>query len=78
MDATCMEQHQNAQLKRLKPIHNQGLRIAIGAFCINKTENLLSESEMSDLNHRRMIKAAFTAVRISSRPEHPMRTLGEE
>jgi hypothetical protein len=29
---------------------------------------------MSDLNHRGMIKAAIMAIRISSRPEHPMRT----
>jgi hypothetical protein len=58
----------------MEPIHNQGLLIAIGAFCINKTENVLCEAGMSDLNHRKMIKAAITAVRISSRPEHPMRT----
>jgi hypothetical protein len=63
-----------AQLKRLEPINNQGLRIAIGAFCINKTENLLCEAGMLDFNHRRMIKTATTAVRISSMPEHPMRT----
>jgi hypothetical protein len=63
----------NEQLKKLKPIHNQGLRIAIGAFCINKTENLLGEAAMMALNHRRMINAAFKTVRISSRPEHPMR-----
>jgi hypothetical protein len=35
-----------AQLKRLEHINNQGLRIAIGAFCINKTENLLCEAGM--------------------------------
>jgi hypothetical protein len=64
----------NAQLKKLKPIHNQGLRIAIGAFCINKIKNLLCEAAMMALNHKRMIKGAFTTVRISSRPEHPMRT----
>jgi hypothetical protein len=29
---------------------------------------------MSDFNHRKMMKAAITAVRISFRPEHPMRT----
>jgi hypothetical protein len=34
----------------------------------------MCEAGMLDLNHRRMIKAAITAVRISSRPEHPIRT----
>jgi hypothetical protein len=60
----------HAQLKRLEPIHNQGLRCAIGAFCINKIENLLCEGGWSNLNHRRMIKAAITAIRLSSRPEY--------
>jgi hypothetical protein len=73
MDATCMAA-QNAQLKKLEPIHNQGLQIAIGALCINKTENLLCKAGISDLNHRLMIKAAITALKISSRTEHPMRT----
>jgi hypothetical protein len=39
-------------------LHNQGLRFAIGAFCIN----------------RKPAVTAITAVRISSRPEHLMRT----
>jgi hypothetical protein len=33
----------------------------------------MCEAEMSDLNHRRMIQAAFRAVRIPSRPRHPIR-----
>jgi hypothetical protein len=53
----------NAQLKRLETINNKGLRIAIGALCINKPENLLCKAGMLDLNHWRMIKAAITAVR---------------
>jgi hypothetical protein len=31
----------DGQLKRLEPMHNKGLNIAIRAFCVCKTENLL-------------------------------------
>jgi hypothetical protein len=34
----------NAQLKRLEPVHNKGLRIELGAFCVCKTENVMCES----------------------------------
>jgi hypothetical protein len=31
------------QLKRLEPVHNKGLRIAIEAFCVCRAENILCE-----------------------------------
>jgi hypothetical protein len=37
------------QLKKLDPIHNKGLRIALGAFYINRTQNLLIEAGKSTL-----------------------------
>jgi hypothetical protein len=35
----------DGQLKRLEPVQNKGLRIAIGAFCVCRTENILCESK---------------------------------
>jgi hypothetical protein len=60
------------QLKKLDPIHNKGLRIALGAFCINQTQNLLIEAEESTLQQRREIKTANMAVKITTKPEHPI------
>jgi hypothetical protein len=52
-----------AQLKRLESIHNQGFRIAIGVFCINKTWKLAVRTGNVGLElYSRMIKAAITAV----------------
>jgi hypothetical protein len=31
----------NAQLKRLEPVHNKGLKIALGAFCVCRIENIV-------------------------------------
>jgi hypothetical protein len=53
------------QLQRLDPIHNQGLRIAFGAFCICKTNNLLCEAGMANLSSKRAFKAATTAIRVA-------------
>jgi hypothetical protein len=61
------------QLQRLDPIHNQGLRIAVGAFCICSTKNLLCEAEMENLSIKRALKAATTAIKMAARLEHPMK-----
>jgi hypothetical protein len=34
----------NTYLKRLEPVHNKGLRIALGAFCVCRTENIMCVS----------------------------------
>jgi hypothetical protein len=57
-------------LKKLDPIHNKGLRIALGAFCINRTQNLLIEAGESTLQQRREIKTANMAVKIATKPEY--------
>jgi hypothetical protein len=46
----------NAQLKRLEPVHNKGLRIALGAFCVCRTENIMHESRFESLAERRKRK----------------------
>jgi hypothetical protein len=38
----------DGKLKWLEPIHNRGLRIAFGAFCVCKTKNILCESGYED------------------------------
>jgi hypothetical protein len=45
-----------AQLRRLEPMHNNGLRIAIGACCVCKTETILCVSGFENLAERRRRK----------------------
>jgi hypothetical protein len=61
------------QLHRLVFIHNYGLRIVVGAFCICRMRNLLCEAGMANLSSRRALKAATTSIRIVARLEHPMK-----
>jgi hypothetical protein len=60
------------QLKKLDPTHNNGLRIALGTFCINRTRNLLTEAGDANLQQRREIKIANMVVKKMANPEHPM------
>jgi hypothetical protein len=46
----------NAQLKRLEPVHNKGLRIALGAFCVCRTENIMCESGFESLAEKEKAK----------------------
>jgi hypothetical protein len=39
----------DVQLKQIEPVHNKRLRIAIGAFCVCRTENILCESGFESL-----------------------------
>jgi hypothetical protein len=66
------------QLQRLDSIHNQGLRIAVGVFCICRTKNILCEAGMANLSSRRALKAATTAIRIAARLELSMKQALED
>jgi hypothetical protein len=55
------------QLKKLDLQHYKGLRVAMGAFCINRTQNLLIEAGGSTLQQRREIKTANMAVKIKTK-----------
>jgi hypothetical protein len=46
----------NAQLKRLEPVHNKGLRIALGAFSVCRTENIMCESGFESLAEKEKAK----------------------
>jgi hypothetical protein len=58
--------------KKLNPIHNKGLRIALEEFCINRTQSFLFGAGESTLQQRREIKSANMAVKITAKPEHPI------
>jgi hypothetical protein len=60
------------QLKKLDSTHNNGLRIALGAFCINRTQNLLIEAGEATLQQSREIKIANMVVEKMVKPEHPI------
>jgi hypothetical protein len=50
------------QLKRLEPVYNKGLRIAIGAFSVCRTVNILCESDFESLAERTRRKTINTAI----------------
>jgi len=60
-------------LKKLEPLHNQGIRLALGAFRSSRVENLLCEAGMTSLEHRRKLLTTQTAIKISANPNHPLR-----
>jgi hypothetical protein len=63
----------NAQLKRLEPIHNKGLRIALGAFCVCRTENIMCESGLESLAERRKRKIINTGIHVAENSSHPVK-----
>jgi hypothetical protein len=60
----------NAQLKRLEQVHNKGLRIALGAFCVFRTENIMCESGFESLAERRKRKIINTAIHVAENSSH--------
>jgi hypothetical protein len=62
-------------LKRLKPIHNKGLRIALGAFCVFKTTYMLCESGYDNLNEKRRRKLTNIALHVAENENHPVNKL---
>jgi len=59
-------------LKALEPIHNQGLRIAIGAFCITKTTEVLREAGALSLKELRKKSIAICGIRTLEKGNHPL------
>jgi hypothetical protein len=51
---------------RLEPIHNKGLRIVIGAFCVSRTEGF------ENLAERRRRKTINTAIHGLKNVSHPV------
>jgi hypothetical protein len=63
------------QLRRLEPMHSKGLRIAIEAFCVCKTDNILCESGFENLVERRRRKIINTAIHVAENENHPVNKL---
>jgi hypothetical protein len=63
------------QLKRLEPIHKRGLRIALRAFCVYKTTNILCESGYDNLDERRRRKLTNIALHVAENENHPVNKL---
>jgi hypothetical protein len=62
----------NAQLRRLEPVHNKGLRIELGDFCVCKTENVMCESGFKSLAERRKRKFINTAIHVAENSSYPV------
>jgi hypothetical protein len=65
----------DAQLKRLEPIHNRGLSIVLGAFCVCRTTNILCESGYDNLDERKRRKLTNIALHVAENENHPVNKL---
>jgi hypothetical protein len=63
------------QLKRMEPIHNIGLRIALGAVCVCKTTKILCESGNENLDERRRRKLTNIALHVAENENHSVNKL---
>jgi hypothetical protein len=63
----------NNILKQLEPVHNQGLRIAIGAFCITRTSEMIKEAGARSLMDMRNKAIAIAGIRACEKHAHPLR-----
>jgi hypothetical protein len=61
------------KLKKLKPTHNRGRRLALGVFSVCRTENALCEAEVSTLTDMRNLNTTITTIRFISNPNNPIR-----
>lgn len=60
-----------SSLKRLDPIHHQGLRMALGAFRTSPVQSLYVECNEWALDRRRFYLGALYALRVKGCPDHP-------
>ena len=58
-------------LKMLDPIHNQGLRIALGAFRTSPMKSLYVEAKEPSLHHRRLKLSINYYLKLKSLPDNP-------
>ena len=70
MDALCMGQL-TSHLQMLDPIHNQGLRLCLGAFITSPVESLYIDAHKSCLGARHAKLSLQYASKIKSLPKYP-------
>ena len=58
-------------LHMLDPIHNQGLRLCVGAFRTSPVESLYVDAHEPSLGARRAKPSLQCATKIKSLPNHP-------
>lgn len=58
-------------LQMLDPIHNQGLRLALGAFRTSPSDSLLAEANEPSLYDRRLKLSMQYALKLKSNPSNP-------
>ncbi|PJE78782.1 Ribonuclease H [invertebrate metagenome] len=61
----------NSYLQMLDPIHNQGLRLALGAFRTTPVQSLYVEANEPSLNDRRKKLTLQYAAQLKSNPKNP-------
>jgi hypothetical protein len=59
-------------LKTIEATKNKGIRIALGAFCVCKTKNILEEAGHTSVAQLRKMSTIKTAIHISAKPTHPL------
>ena len=58
-------------LKKLSPIHNAGLKLALGAFCSSPVSSILAETNENPLDIKRIQLSLVTITKLASTPENP-------
>jgi hypothetical protein len=62
-----------AVLKKLQPTHIRGIRLALRAFVVSRTENVLCEAGMTTLAEMRKLSNTKATIRVVTSKEHPKR-----
>ena len=63
--------HANPTLRKLQTIHNQGLRLSLGVFCISPTQSLYIEANEPPLTLRWEKLSLQYALKLQSMPNNP-------
>jgi hypothetical protein len=61
-------------LKKLDPTQNKGIRFALGAFAVSRTENVLCEAEMTILTETTLSNTKATIL-VVTKKEQPIRPI---
>jgi hypothetical protein len=67
--------YKRATKPALEPIHNKGVKLALGVFAICKTENTLCEAGLPTLSEMRELNTTIVATRVLMNERHPIRHL---
>lgn len=59
-------------LKKLEPVHNEGVRIATGAFKSSPTISILADAGALNLEDRRLKQGTKYAIKIKANRKHPI------